>query len=40
MYFYEPKASKNAAYECNIFTFTSAIMCLLPITEIDVHDVV
>ena len=30
---HEPKASENAAYECNIqpfFTFTSAIMCLLP----------
>ena len=33
MYLHEPKASENAAYECNIqpfFTFTSAIMCLLP----------
>ena len=33
MYFHEPKASENAAYECNIqpfFTFTSGIMYLLP----------
>ena len=33
MYLHEPKVSENAAYECNIqpyFTFTSAIMCLLP----------
>ena len=33
MYLHKPKASENAAYECNIqpfFTFTSAIMCLLP----------
>ena len=33
MYLHEPKASENAAYECNIqpfFTFMSAIMCLLP----------
>ena len=33
MYLHEPKASENAAYECNIqpyFTFTNAIMCLLP----------
>ena len=41
MYLYEPKASENAAYECNIqpfFTFTSAIMCLLPtFTIIIVH---
>ena len=41
MYLHEPKASENAAYECNIqpfFTFTSAIMCLLPtFTIIIVH---
>ena len=32
-YFYEPKASKNTAHECNVqpySTLMSAIMCLLP----------